>query len=427
VIVVIVALAAVAGILVSQKSNKSTAATLKSAPGNEVILAPANSTGKHPFTPSVANSFTVGSATTTTVNASPTTQAGAPPPLVPGGLVGLYGGTMNLSSCDTQQMITYLQQNPSLGQAWAAVEGIPYSSLASYIGSLTPVILRADTQVTNHGYANGVAIPEQSVLQAGTAVLVDPYGVPRARCYCGNPLTPPQLSSTPATYSGQQWSTFSAPAVVDVVPAPAPLTNLTLVNVNNGQLFNRPVATGGTKDVPYVAPAPSATTTTTAPLNQIPIGLTAGSSVPGVVYYKVTFQAPATFSGTAGAIQASDCASLYTSTNSKGALAVVIQGTNVSVFSSSVVLSGTYTPSSKSFTATNANLSTIKGVTQTATMQATSVRRPQRHLRSRGHPPAAACTVSFTGTKTAHRPPRRRPPSSPAQLSTGRCPLLRPR
>jgi hypothetical protein len=40
------------------------------------------------------------------------------------------------------------------------------------------VILQRDTRVTNHGFRNGRATPTQSILQAGTAVLVDEYGVP---------------------------------------------------------------------------------------------------------------------------------------------------------------------------------------------------------------------------------------------------------
>jgi hypothetical protein len=43
--------------------------------------------------------------------------------------------------------------------------------------------------VTNHAFLNGRVIAYQAILQAGTAVLVDKYGRPVARCRCGNPLT----------------------------------------------------------------------------------------------------------------------------------------------------------------------------------------------------------------------------------------------
>jgi hypothetical protein len=68
----------------------------------------------------------------------------------------------------------------------AASEDIP-----QFLDALTPVRLRYDTRVTNHGFRDGEARPFQAILQAGTAVLVDRHGVPRNRCSCGNPLTEP--------------------------------------------------------------------------------------------------------------------------------------------------------------------------------------------------------------------------------------------
>src|SRR2546429_115073 len=76
------------------------------------------------------------------------------------------------------------------GGSSASVEGIEPNDIATYVASLTPVILTSDTLVTNHGYANGHATTLRSVLQAGTAVMVDNTGVPRVKCNCGNPLTP---------------------------------------------------------------------------------------------------------------------------------------------------------------------------------------------------------------------------------------------
>jgi len=104
--------------------------------------------------------------------------------------IGLYGGTLE-NTCDPQRLVDYLLSNPAKGQAWAAVQGIAPSQLSSYILSLSPTVLAVDTAVINHSYSNGVAKPINAVLGAGTAVLVDADGVPRARCYCGNPLLPP--------------------------------------------------------------------------------------------------------------------------------------------------------------------------------------------------------------------------------------------
>ena len=67
-----------------------------------------------------------------------------------------------------------------------------------HLSRLTPLVLRTDTVVTNHGYIDGAGDAFTSVLQAGTAVLVDDYGVPAVRCYCGNPLAAaPDLGPAP--------------------------------------------------------------------------------------------------------------------------------------------------------------------------------------------------------------------------------------
>ena len=78
-------------------------------------------------------------------------------------------------------------------QAWADVLGIDSDkdSVSRYVRSLTPVTLTVDTRITNHMFKNGRAVPFQSILVAGTAVLVDKYGRPVVRCKCGNPLLQP--------------------------------------------------------------------------------------------------------------------------------------------------------------------------------------------------------------------------------------------
>ena len=95
-----------------------------------------------------------------------------------GSTPGLYGGTQNNQVCDAQQLVNFLAANPDKGAAWAGVLGIRTSDIPTYVATLTPLLLRADTRVTNHGFSNGHATELQSVLQAGTAVLVDPFGVP---------------------------------------------------------------------------------------------------------------------------------------------------------------------------------------------------------------------------------------------------------
>ncbi|MFC8721524.1 DUF6777 domain-containing protein [Kitasatospora sp. NPDC057198] len=228
-----------------------------------VEMQPVSAAGQEPFTDSVANGGTPGSASPSGSSpagsasgggSSPaggsSTPTGAGSPSASGGSVnggqpGLYGGTRETASCDVPKLSSYLSANTDKARAWAGVEGIDGSQINGYLNGLTPVVLRQDTRVTNHGYQNGQATPYQAVLQSGTAVLVDSQGVPRVRCACGNPLTPP--SGTGGGYTGTAWSSFRPDGVVTVQPAPAPVTQIVLVDQATGRQFERPVGgTGGT-------------------------------------------------------------------------------------------------------------------------------------------------------------------------------------
>lgn len=104
--------------------------------------------------------------------------------------VGLYGGSLNESVCDKGQLTAFLTDPANAAQAreWARVLDIPVDEIPSFIRSLTSVTLRFDTLVKNHTFANGKAVPRDSLLPAGMAVLVRPSGVPAVKCNCGNPL-----------------------------------------------------------------------------------------------------------------------------------------------------------------------------------------------------------------------------------------------
>src|SRR4051812_44869049 len=113
---------------------------------------------------------------------------GLTPQEVAGDQVGLYGGTLDQEEGDRQQLIDFLSQDAEKAAAWTEVLGIPSDGFADYINGLTPMLLTADTLVLNHGYDDGEAYGFLAVLRRGTAVLVDDQGVPRVKCYCGNPL-----------------------------------------------------------------------------------------------------------------------------------------------------------------------------------------------------------------------------------------------
>lgn len=110
-----------------------------------------------------------------------------PSRMVPG--PGLYGGTLDNSTCDADSMLAFLRVNGDKAAAWARVQGIDVAGIPDYIAKLKPVTLRLSLVVTSHGFSNGQPTDEPRILPAGTAILVNRTGTPRTLCYCGNPLT----------------------------------------------------------------------------------------------------------------------------------------------------------------------------------------------------------------------------------------------
>jgi hypothetical protein len=168
---------------------------------------------------------------------------------VSGGTPGLYGGTQSVGSCDVEKQIGFLTSDQSKARAFAEASGISQASIPGYLRGLTSVVLRADTRVTNHGFSNGRATAFQSVLQVGTAVLVDNRGVPRVRCACGNPLNAPgAFKGNPGT-QGRPWSGYQPTKVIVVTPAPTVIVNITIINIVNNTWIERRIGDNGDRDV----------------------------------------------------------------------------------------------------------------------------------------------------------------------------------
>ena len=273
-VIVVALIAGVAAVAVLSSGDEATA--------GEIFLSPRNSTsvGKSPAwtPPNINPAAVVPTSLATNPNAVPLpTAAGGAIPAVSGGEPGLYGGTRDSSVCDPTKLVSFLHDNADKAKAWAGTLGIPVSGIDSYVQGLTSVLLRADTRVTNHGFESGAATAVQSVLEAGTAVLVDKFGVPRVKCYCGNPLVEPEPVKSTPTYTGPEWSGFTPTQIQLVTPAPQPITVIVVVDVQTGQPFGRPVGTDGTADVTATLPPrndtssstttsrPSSTTSTTTP------------------------------------------------------------------------------------------------------------------------------------------------------------------
>lgn len=241
---VLIVVGAGVGIVVLFLSGRAVAA--------EVLVEPIASGGPNPFMPPAG-----------------TDKPGVTPPAAAIGQFasdtpGLYGGTRNNAACDPAKMVAFLQANPDKAAAWAGVLGIGVASIPGYVAELTPVILRSDTYVTNHGFAAGKATTLTSVLQAGTAVLVDKFGTPRVKCYCGNPLTPATVPAAPR-FVGPAWAQFTETRITVVRTTTTVINIFTLVDPTTNEVFERPLGTIGTADRPGPATTVGQATPTATP------------------------------------------------------------------------------------------------------------------------------------------------------------------
>ena len=205
------------------------------ASATEVALESAGSDGTDPFMDSIATDTVDPDGIEPGGVQQISTSPDQPVATITGNTPGLYGGTSNDTVCDPTALVDFLDNHPDKARAFATVQGIIPDGIADFVATLTPVLLREDTRVTNHGFNNGDATPLQSVLQAGTAVLVDNRGVPRVRCACGNPLTEPARQTTNLTFTGTTWNNFDNTRLVAVQPSPRPLDTLTITDITTGQ------------------------------------------------------------------------------------------------------------------------------------------------------------------------------------------------
>jgi hypothetical protein len=235
--------------------------------GAELVLNGATDPGANAFMPPAAP--------------PPPTDTQAPPTLpphgddttvvtqpLPGDRDGLYGGTLNNAESDRETMITFLGTHPAQADAfvdalntdstlfWSGGRLLTVDDIPSYLRELTPAWLRLDTRVTNHGFDGRHPTTLQSVFQAGTAVLVDAHGVPRARCNSGSPLTAPTALTGKPKLVGTAWPGYHPGALAEVQPSTTTITNFVLVDVVTGHPFNRPAGTTGTNDTPHSQAVP---------------------------------------------------------------------------------------------------------------------------------------------------------------------------
>ncbi len=246
------------------------------ATGGELMLTGATDPGVNPFMPPAA------SAPPTDTQPPPTLQPRGDGTSVvtqplPGGRDGLYGGILDNAESDRDKMIAFLGSHPAQAGAfvealnsdpslyWSGAHPLTTADIPAYLRELTPGLLRLDTRATNHGFNGTHPTPLQSVLQAGTAVLVDAHGVPRARPYSGNPLTAPVALAGQPKPVGTPWPGYHPGALAAIQPSTATITTFVLVDVVTGHPFNRPAGTAGTNDTPHTGLVPPPGPATSAP------------------------------------------------------------------------------------------------------------------------------------------------------------------
>ncbi|MFI6080127.1 DUF6777 domain-containing protein [Streptomyces sp. NPDC051217] len=265
-----------------------TASAAQAAASTKVTLLSVGTSGPDPFTESTA-------APTPDADPSPPPTARpsesgdpsgpAPGPRAPrsisGAIAGLYGGTKSVPSCDVEAQARLLAADQGKVTAFARAAEVAPASVPKFLRGLTPVVLRADVRVTDHGYRHGAATAYQAVLQSGTAVLVDDRGRPRVRCAGGTPLRPAAGPRTDAGHQGKAWSGYRPDRVVVVNRSTRVLTALVIVNTVDNTWLERKTGTDGSQDKkPGVPPPYPPDTDITDPSLEPPVPDGGGSDSP---------------------------------------------------------------------------------------------------------------------------------------------------
>ncbi|QES47130.1 hypothetical protein DEJ50_04010 [Streptomyces venezuelae] len=245
------ALFALLGLLAAGCGSEEKQQPAAAAESQELFLQPVGAAEPDPFTQSTST----GESAPLQAPVPNTTGRGIR--TVVGSTPGLYGGAHRFGSCDVEQQIRSLTAEKSKGKAlaFAQASGIEPNGIPEYLRGLTPVVLRADVRVTNHGFRDGRANGFQSVLQAGTAVLVDRYGMPRVRCACGNPLQPPRAPKGEPVTQGKPWTGYHPNQVIVIEPTSQVIDKLVIANLADNTWIERRTGDDGAQDrAPQVMP-----------------------------------------------------------------------------------------------------------------------------------------------------------------------------
>lgn len=147
---------------------------------------------------------------------------------------GTYGAVVGGEVCDVGVLRNRLAGDEMLARVWGAPLGIAPSDVFAFLDTLTPVVLLADTAVTDHELRGERVAARQAVLERGSAVLVDGYGTPVVRCMSGAPLRAAQRLPDGVRVDGDAWPGFSLDAVRRVPAGVRDVSTFVLVDVATG-------------------------------------------------------------------------------------------------------------------------------------------------------------------------------------------------
>ena len=275
--VVVVIIAAVAAVLFSSRGESGTAVPIgvpnadttpaaetstdqgsgvvRPAADKSLRLQPAQAAAPGPFvtTPAAAPVEIAAAATAKidAVLAELIWDFGTETKITDGDAPALFAAHPDRAACDVTAMAEALAADQSVAAAFAAPLRIAPNQIAGYLGTLAPLALAHDTVVVNHDYVDGDVAAVNSVLQAGTPVLVDATGTPRVRCSGVSPLAIPDGAGYPDfVLLGTPWAGYLVDEVLVIEPAAA-VSALSVVDASSGKLIE--VAVGGGNGAPAAA------------------------------------------------------------------------------------------------------------------------------------------------------------------------------
>lgn len=164
---------------------------------------------------------------------------------------GLYGGTGSDGGCDRNAAAVLAAGTDDKSEAWRQALA-PGSGAAPVLAELTPAVLLADIAVLHSRIVGKTTVAVPAVLQAGTAVFVDPTGMPRLRCQDLGPVGAAP-DTVPTGTAGEPWEGFDLAGAGRIQPGSTKLTVLELAAVDPAAplpFLLRPVGSnGGGSDV----------------------------------------------------------------------------------------------------------------------------------------------------------------------------------